>query len=98
MLDVLGWQDRESVLNDKWQKITNLINHEIGETLKAYTDFKGISCTVGVFETDSYIIAAWRDNREIDVNLVAFASICANAFISACWREGLMLRGCLSIG
>jgi hypothetical protein len=98
LLDVLGWRDRETVFIEKWQKVTDLSIAEIGEILKNNAVFKGISCSTGVFETDSYIIAAWRDNKEIDVNLVAFASICTNAMISACWREGLLLRGCLSIG
>lgn len=98
VLDVLGWQNGKSALNDKWQLVTDIALQETQKAAKTYPQFKGTNYIAGVYATDSYLIGAWRNNKEIDENLVAFAAVTANALFAACWQWRLALRGCLSIG
>lgn len=97
-LDVLGWQAGKSERSPAWRNVTEGNTLAIVDTLRDRKQFAGINCIAGVFETDSYIIAAWRDNKEIDTWLIEFVAVSANAFISTCWHRALPLRGCLSIG
>jgi hypothetical protein len=98
VLDVLGWQAGKSALSKRWQMVTDMNTAFLPEILQSNASFKGVNCVTGVFETDSYLIGAWRDSREIDAGSLAFASIFANGFFAASWREALPLRGALSIG
>lgn len=98
VLDVLGWRGRESQLADRWQNVTDTIMSDMRDALFDYPQFHGINFITGVFETDSFVIGAWRDNREIDASLASFVAICANALFVDCWRKGLLLRGSFSFG